>query len=183
MTLSMKISRRWHTWLNKLRYGSSLRTSGKVTLEKRVSIRPFPGQTGKLMVEMHPNTHLKHDVIIQGSGRLILGKNSYISSFSVIGVNDRIEIGENVMIANSVSIRDTDHVFSDLNLPLNAQGLETAPVIIEDNVWLGHGAVITKGVTIHSGAIVGANAVVTKDVPANAIVGGVPAKLLKYRND
>ena len=54
-------------------------------------------------------------------------------------------------------------------------------VEIKDNVWIGYGAVITKGVTIESGVIIGANAVVTKDVPANAIVGGVPAKIIKFR--
>jgi acetyltransferase-like isoleucine patch superfamily enzyme len=60
--------------------------------------------------------------------------------------------------------------------------MQTAPVYIEDDVWLGHEVVITKGVTVHSGAIVAANAVVTKDVPENTIVGGVPTKIIKYRN-
>jgi acetyltransferase-like isoleucine patch superfamily enzyme len=87
------------------------------------------------------------------------------------------------MIANAVSIRDTDHNFKDLDIDMLQQGIQTEPVYIKDNVWLGHGVVITKGVTIHSGAIVAANAVVTKDVPENAIVEGVPAKIIKYRNE
>ena len=62
------------------------------------------------------------------------------------------------------------------------QGIHTSPIIIEDDVWVGYGAVITKGVTISKGAIIGANAVVTKDVPKYAIVGGVPAKIIKYRS-
>lgn len=85
------------------------------------------------------------------------------------------------MIASSVSIRDTDHRFDRLDIPMISQGIVTAPIVIKDNVWIGHGAVITKGVTIESGAIIAANAVVTRDVPANAIMGGVPAKLIKYR--
>ena len=88
-----------------------------------------------------------------------------------------------MMIADSVSIRDTDHEFSKLYEPMINQGIKTAPVIIKDNVWIGYGAVINKGVTIHSGAIIGANAVVTKDVPENCIVGGVPAKVIKQREN
>lgn len=177
----MKFSRRWNTLVNKLKFASLLTVKGSVTIEKRVQFRPFFGMNTQLQVELHNNTHLKHDIIIQGSGTLVLGENSYISSYSVIGVNERVEIGKNVMIANHVSIRDTDHHFEDLDKPMIAQGIATSPVYIKDNVWLGHGAVITKGITVHTGAIVAANAVVTKDVPENAIVGGVPARILKYR--
>jgi len=87
------------------------------------------------------------------------------------------------MIANAVSIRDTDHNFTDTSVDMINQGIKTDPIFIKDNVWLGHGVVITKGVTINSGAIIAANAVVTKNIPSNAIVGGVPAKIIKYRNE
>jgi len=159
-----------------------LEFNGAVIIENRVAITPFLGMKNTLKVILQNNTHLQHDIIIQGTGTLIVGENSYISSYSVIGVNERIEIGKNVMIANAVSIRDTDHNFNELKSPMINQGYNTKPVYIKDNVWLGHGAVITKGVTIHSGAIIAANAVVTKDVPENAIVGGVPAKVIKFRS-
>ena len=58
--------------------------------------------------------------------------------------------------------------------------IELAKVVIEDNVWIGAGAIILSGVTIHQGAIVGANSLVKEDVPSNAIVGGTPAKTIKY---
>lgn len=177
------IRRRWVTFYNQIKYSGILSSRGRVHIEKRVTLRPFFGMEKTLKVELHPNSQLKHDVIIQGTGTLVLGENSYISSFSVIGVNQRIEIGKNVMIANAVSIRDTNHNFNDLSKPMIQQGFNTAPVKIMDNVWLGHGVVITQGVTIGSGAIIAANAVVTKDVPENAIAGGVPAKIIKYRND
>jgi len=61
------------------------------------------------------------------------------------------------------------------------QGRESRKVTIEDDVWVGHGAAILKGVTIGTGAVVGAGAVVTKDVPPYAVVGGVPARILRYR--
>lgn len=178
-----KLNRKWHTLMNRIKYASVFKIEGKTSIEKRVNIRPFFNAKTPLKVILKNNTNLKHDILIQGSGTLVLGENSYIGSYSVIGVNSRIEIGKDVMIANAVSIRDTDHNFKDLNVSMLKQGIQTEPVYIKDNVWLGHGVVITKGVTIHSGAIVAANAVVTKDVPENAIVGGVPAKIIKYRNE
>lgn len=178
-----KLNRKWHTLINKIKYASVLKTEGKTIIEKRVNIRPFFNAKTPLKIVLKNNTNLKHDILIQGSGTLVLGENSYIGSYSVIGVNDTIEIGKNVMIANAVSIRDTDHNFTDVSVDMVNQGIKTEPVYIKDNVWLGHGVVITKGVTINSGAIIAANAVVTKDVPENAIVGGVPAKVIKYRHE
>lgn len=125
----------------------------------------------------------ENDVVMQGSGKIIIGRNSYISSYSVIGINESLKIGKNVMIADNVTIRDTNHAFNRLDIPMMQQGIVTSPIVIEDDVWIGHGVIITSGVTICTGAIVAAGAVVTKDVPAYAIVGGVPAKIIKYRTN
>lgn len=153
-----------------------------VKLGGNVSIIEFKGGKG-LTIEAGSNVRFHDFCIIQGSSRIKIGNNSFIGQFSVIGCNESIYIGKDVMIAQSVSIRDTDHVFSSLDIPMSEQGISTSPVIIEDDVWIGHGAVITKGVRIGKGAVIGANAVVTKDVPENAIVGGVPAKVIKFRTD
>lgn len=140
------------------------------------------GKSGKnLKINCSKGVFLNGNIILQGSGEISLGENSFIGSFSVLGSNKSISIRENVMIAQSVSIRDTDHNFDRIDVPMIQQGIIISPVLIEDNVWIGHGAVITKGVTIGTGAIVAANAVVTKDVPPYAIVGGVPARIIKYR--
>ncbi len=169
------------TIIFRLRYGKYLELNGKNFFGNRCSVRPFYGNDSVIKITMDHGAHLYSDVIIQGSGQFRLGRDSYIQSHSVIGCNESITIGDNVMIANAVSIRDTDHEHKNLNTPMIRQGMITAPIVIQDNVWIGHGAVITKGITISSGAIVGANAVVTNDVPPNAIVGGVPAKLIRYR--
>jgi len=165
----------------KLRYGRFVRIGKNNVIARRVQIRPFFDQKNRLQLKTEGNVRIYSDVLIQGSGKISIGYRSFIGSFGVIGCNDEIKIGENVMIAQSVSIRDTDHNFESLEKPMIEQGFQTAPIIIENNVWIGHGAVITKGIRIGSGAIVAANAVVTKDVPNNAIVGGVPAKLIRYR--
>jgi len=106
-----------------------------------------------------------------------------INSYSVIGVNEKVIIGDNVMIADNFSFRDTDYAFDRIDIPMREQGIITSPITIDDDVWIGHGVIITKGVMIGTGAIIAAGAVVTKDVPACAIVGGVPAKIIKYRNE
>jgi acetyltransferase-like isoleucine patch superfamily enzyme len=169
------------TFFYSVKYRKYLVLKGKNTIQKRVTINPFSHNKNVLKIVLAKNASIRHDVIIQGSGSFYLGEKSFVGSFSVIGANENVRIGNNVMIAQSVSIRDTDHGFTDLSIPMIQQGITTAPIIIKDNVWIGYGAVITKGVTISSGAIIGANAVVTKDVPENAIVGGVPAKIIKYR--
>jgi len=148
---------------------------------RRVFVRSFPFNDKDLTILFKGNNVLMNDVIIQGSGQLELGVNTYIGSFSVIGCNEKIIIGDNCMIAQSTSIRDTDHAFLRRDMPMNQQGVSTSPIEIGDDVWIGHGAVITKGVTISRGAIIGANAVVTKNVPEYAIVGGAPAQIIRYR--
>jgi acetyltransferase-like isoleucine patch superfamily enzyme len=165
--------------LYQLRYYSYLNLASSAGIEGKLRLYFINNRT--LKVIMKANAFLKPDVIIQGAGELTIGEGSYISSFCVIGVNEEVNIGNDVMIADSVSIRDTDHQFGELSLPIKYQGITTAPIIIEDDVWIGYGAVITKGTTIGKGAIIGANAVVTKNVPPYAIVGGVPAKIIKYR--
>jgi len=76
-----------------------------------------------------------------------------------------------------------NHNFSDISRPMQEQGGTTKPVVIGDDVLIGTRAIILPGVKIGSGTIIGAGAVVTKDVPDYAIVGGCPAKILKYRNE
>ena len=101
-----------------------------------------------------------------GSG--FLNNNSKISCF------EKITIGENVKISEDVLIRDSD------NHTIIREGFKkTLPIAIVNHVWIGARAVILKGVTIGDGAVVAAGAVVTKDVPANTLVGGVPAKVIK----
>lgn len=110
-----------------------------------------------------------------------MGRHSHIGSYSVIGVNESTKIGDIVMIADNFSVRDTDHNFGCVNIPMIEQGYSTKPVIIEDDVWIGHGVVITKGVKIGRGSIIAAGSVVTEELPAFSIAGGVPARVMKSK--
>ncbi len=94
---------------------------------------------------------------------------------------DSITIGDDTLIGEFTSIRDANHGTDDLSTPMRSQSHVATPIRIGRNVWIGRGCCILKGVTIGDGAVVAANSVVTKDVPANTIVGGVPAKPIRAR--
>ena len=157
-------------------------TKGKISLEKRIEIRNFRNSKNDgLSIILEENITIRHDVTIQGKGELHIGRNTIISSFTIIGCNEKMSIGKDCLISQSVSIRDTDHNFDNVNIPTIEQGINTSPITIKDNVWIGYGAVITKGITIGEGSIIGANSVVTKDVVPYSIVAGVPATLIRKR--
>lgn len=162
-----------------MKYARYINAGHKIRIQKGFKLVSFPSNEKELRVNLADNSSIKFNVIIQGTGTFTLGKKSYLSHGTIIGVNERIDIGANVMVAANVSIRDTDHNFNNDHVPYIDQGIVTAPITIENNVWIGHGAVITKGVTIGEGSIIAANAVVTRDVKPKTIVGGVPAKLIK----
>jgi acetyltransferase-like isoleucine patch superfamily enzyme len=114
-------------------------------------------------------------------GRLTVGNNFVMNGYSRVIAHDHIEIGNNVVVARFVSILDHDHAFHR-NTPggdLTFDGYITAPIKIGNNVWLGDKVSIMKGVTIGDNVIIGANSVVTKDIPANCIAAGIPAKVIK----
>jgi maltose O-acetyltransferase len=111
-----------------------------------------------------------------------------IGDYSTIGINCKVygevKIGNNVMMAPEVVILTVNHNFDRLDIPMRLQGSTPAkPVTIGDDVWIGTRAVLLPGIHIGKGAIIGAGAVVTKDVPEYAIAAGNPAKVIKYRGE
>ena len=127
-------------------------------------------------------------VIIWGKGKIIIENNVRIGFNTIIFSHDgsSIRIGENTAIAANSYIIDTNHTTNQLDLTLdNPVGAddEYAPIVIGKNVWIAAHCVISKGVKIGDGAVVGANSFVNKDIPENAIVAGSPAKVIKYRGE
>ena len=130
--------------------------------------------------------------------RFWVGRHSVIESFSCInnavgdvtigdytriGIHNTIIgpvcIGNHVNLAQGITVTALNHNFEDASKRIDEQGISTKPVVIGDDVWIGANAVILPGVTIGKHCVVAAGAVVTKDVPDNCVVGGVPAKLIK----
>jgi acetyltransferase-like isoleucine patch superfamily enzyme len=113
---------------------------------------------------------------------LKVGDSSNIGQYCYLGCSGRITIGNNVLMGPRVSLIAENHNLSRLNIPIRDQGVSRQPIVVEDDCWLGSGSVILAGVHIQQGAVIAAGAVVTKNVPAYAIVGGVPARVINWRN-
>jgi len=117
------------------------------------------------------------------SPEIIIGDNVNINTDCHIGCINKVMIGNNVLLASRIYISDHSHgeiTKEALLMPPAARKLVSkGPVIIKNNVWIGEGVCILPGVTIGENSIIGANAVVTKDVPPNTVVGGIPAAVLK----
>lgn len=121
--------------------------------------------------------------------RLFFGDDVQLNDYVHIGVIERVEIGNDVLIASKVFISDHNHgSYSDLvvgsepSVPPLKRPLVAKPVYIGDRVWIGEQVCILPGVKIGEGAIVGAGSIVTRDVPANSIVVGNPAKVIRVFN-
>jgi acetyltransferase-like isoleucine patch superfamily enzyme len=92
-----------------------------------------------------------------------------------------VRIGEQCVIADRAMFIDFDHGMVDVERPIRLQGIYKRDVEVGSNVWIGYGACVLRGVSVGDNAIVGTNAVVTKDVPANAVVAGSPARVIRMR--
>ena len=126
---------------------------------------------------------LDRDMTIECRGILHIGQRVIFGHHCTLGVRESLIIGDDALLAEMVSIRDHDHRFDALDTPIREQGMICAPIVIGRNVWIGAKVSVVKGVTIGDNAIIGANAVVTRDIPANAIAAGVPARVIKMRSE
>lgn len=117
---------------------------------------------------------------LDGMPTLTIGDGTYIGRFAHINAWRQVTIEENVLIADRVFISDADHKCKDIKVPVILQGdAFKGEVLIKAGSWLGVGVVILPGVIVGRNAVVAANSVVTKDVPDYAVVGGIPAKVIK----
>ncbi len=165
----------------KLLYYPFVKIGKKTVIETNVQLKIFFKSSPLLNLEIGEQSRIYNNVLIQGKGKLEIGNYSSIGQLSIIGVGEHIKIGNNVMIAQCVTIRESNHNFDNKEIPMRYQGANTKPIIIEDDVWIGHGAIILQGVTIKSGSIIAAGAVVTNDIDEFSIVGGIPARVIKSR--
>jgi acetyltransferase-like isoleucine patch superfamily enzyme len=172
-----------------VRYGRLLRRrrSGDVILEgliflgKDVELCARPGY-GRIIlgrwVHLGDGTKLRaHEGTLRIGDKVVFGGDTRVNC------QLDIEIGAATMVADWVYVADFDHRFDELDLPIKDQGIVKRPVRIGPDVWLGTKCTVTGGVTIGQGSVVGAHAVVTRDVPPYSVVGGVPARVLRNRID
>jgi len=128
------------------------------------------------------NLRISRGVQIKNPINIIIGDNCYLGDdIQLYAWQEKIIIRNNVLIAAGVKIITRKHGFSDIDLPMADQDYSNAPVVIEDNVWIGFNVIVLPGVVIGEGSIIGAGAVVTKSVKPYSIMGGVPARLIRKR--
>jgi acetyltransferase-like isoleucine patch superfamily enzyme len=115
-----------------------------------------------------------------GAARIRIGGGTFLNLGVMVAAADLVEIGEHCMFANGCFISDSSHQFADRDVPVPWQGFTTkGPTRIGDNVWCGAHVVVTSGVTIGERCVIGANSVVTEDIPPFSIAAGAPARVLR----
>lgn len=158
--------------------GRRWRTSGPVFFGRGLEL-----QTGKdasisfgKFVWIGDGTKIRcHEGQVEIGDKTVMGQECTISAYR------RVRIGEQCVIADRTMFIDFDHGVVDTERPIRQQGIYMEDVVVGSNVWIGYGACVLRGVSVGDNAVIGTNSVVTKDVPANAVVGGVPARILRMR--
>lgn len=141
---------------------------------------------GKRQARIGKGSKIHSTVIFRQGYNIEIGEGCLINHNTILQagkVDGKIHIGNYVHTGTNVMLIAFNHAFDTREIPTIKQDYYDADIVVDDDVWIGGGAIILAGVTIGKGAIIAGGAVVNKDVPPYAIVGGVPAKVLKYRNE
>jgi acetyltransferase-like isoleucine patch superfamily enzyme len=164
--------------LRKLVARGRLATDGLAFIGPRVVLQIKPGarlELGRWSWIGHGTKIRCHEGTVSIGAKTVLGQECTISAFQ------RVSIGRECVLADRVMLIDFDHGMVEVERPIRLQGIYKRDVHVGNNVWIGYGASILRGVTIGDNAVVGTSAVVTNDVPANAVVAGVPARVIRMR--
>jgi acetyltransferase-like isoleucine patch superfamily enzyme len=162
----------------KLRFGRRLRLDGLAFVGPRCSLELGKRATlelGRWSWVGHGCKIRVHEGNVSIGAKTVLGQECTISAFQ------HVSIGRECVVADRVMLIDFDHGMVEVERPIRLQGIYKRDVRVGHNVWIGYGACILRGVTVGDNAVIGTGAVVTRDVPANAVVGGVPARVIRMR--
>jgi acetyltransferase-like isoleucine patch superfamily enzyme len=163
----------------KLRHGKRLQTDGICFICPGVQLeigREATLRIGRWAWLGH-NTKIRvHEGEVSIGAKTVMGQECTISAFQ------HVSIGRECIVADRVMLIDFDHGVVEVERPIRLQGIYKRDVRVGHNVWLGYGACILRGVVVGENAIVGTSAVVTKEVPANAVVAGSPARVIRMRD-
>jgi len=162
------------------RYGRRLRSDGLSFIAPDVVMQIAPQgriELGRWSWIGHGCKLRCHEGLISIGAKTVMGQECTISAYQ------QVSIGRECVVADRVMLIDFDHGMVEVERPIRVQGIYKRDVRVGNNVWIGYGACILRGVTVGDNAVIGTNAVVTADVPANAVVGGVPARLIRMRDE
>lgn len=185
--------RGWRAWYRKRRwYERTHRRLNRMRIDRLAAAggfyirHPIEGDVLEALrdrrLRIGEGTHLEPGcwLTLGPEAEIEIGGGCFLNRETMLAADERIEIGDHVMFANHCFVGDADHRFDDPVLPITWQGFSRkGPVRIGDNVWLGKGCVVTGGVEIGERAVIGANSVVTRDVPPRTIAAGAPATVIR----
>jgi acetyltransferase-like isoleucine patch superfamily enzyme len=165
--------------LLKLRYRKRLHTDGICFICPGVQLEI--GRDAKLHIGRwawigHGTKIRVHEGEVRIGAKTVMGQECTISAYQ------HVSIGRECIIADRVMLIDFDHGVVEVDRPIREQGIYKRDVRVGHNVWIGYGACVLRGVSIGENSIVGTSAVVTREVPENAVVGGVPARTIRMRD-
>ena len=158
--------------------GYRWRTNGLVFFGHRLQIQIAKGAEVRFgrFTWIGDGTKIRcHEGEVEIGSKTVFGQECTISAYR------HVRIGDECVIADRAMFIDFDHAVTDVEAPIRKQGIYMRDVDVGSNVWIGYGACILRGVQVGDNAIVGTNAVVTKNVPANAVVAGAPAEVVRMR--
>jgi acetyltransferase-like isoleucine patch superfamily enzyme len=165
----------------RIRFADRVRLGRGVYLDEGVYLHACPGG-----IEIGDNTLVMHQAELHvynfrnlPQAGIWIGRDCLIGEFNVLRGQGGIHIGDRVYTSPFVQLAAVNHVFADPDRPFVEQGITAQGITVEDDVWIGAGAIITDGVRIGRGAVVAAGAVVTGEVAAHTVVAGVPARVVK----
>jgi acetyltransferase-like isoleucine patch superfamily enzyme len=164
-------------WL-KLRFGGRLQTDGLCFICPAVQLelgRNATLRVGRWAWIGHGTKIRVHEGTVSIGAKTVLGQECTISAYQ------RVSIGRECIVADRAMLIDFDHGVVEVERPIRLQGIYKRDVHVGHNVWLGYGACVLRGVSIGDNCVVGTNAVVTHDMPADAVVAGVPARVIRMR--
>jgi acetyltransferase-like isoleucine patch superfamily enzyme len=167
---------RW-AWL-KLRWRGRLRTDGVCFVGPGVTFeigRDAVVHLGRWSWIGHGCKIRAHEGEVRIGAKTVLGQECTISAFQ------HVSIGRECIVADRVMLIDFDHGVVDVERPIREQGIYKRDVRVGNNVWIGYGACFLRGVSVGDNAIIGTSAVVTRDIPDDAVAGGIPARVLRMR--
>jgi len=165
-------------FLLKLRYGRRLELEGICFVCPGVKLEIGRGATLRLGRWSWLGAGTKVRV---HEGRVEIGAKSVLGQECTISAYKHVSIGRECIIADRVMLIDFDHGVTEVERPIRLQGIYKRDVHVGNNVWVGYGACILRGVTIGDNSVIGTSSVLTRDVPDDAVVGGIPARVLRMR--
>jgi acetyltransferase-like isoleucine patch superfamily enzyme len=164
----------------KLRHGRRLQTDGICFICPGTTLEIGRGAT----LRIGRWAWIGHDCKIRvHEGEVSIGAKTVMGQECTISAYQHVAIGRECIIADRVMMIDFDHGVTEVERPIRLQGIYKRDVNVSHNVWIGYGACLLRGVSVGENSVIGTNSVVTRDFPANAVLAGVPARLLRMREE